>query len=182
VHNSSVRGGGPKLVGGVLEELQELERTRPTPTSRRAQDPDADFFDELARRAPTIARAVDLAGGPAAIMALPDPVCPQPPAPAPELQLFALAPWAPHTFPERKKDGRPRYLQRKVCRATRVYPCESIDLAPGHRPSIKPGEQYLRVNVQPQGAGGLNRWRHVRLCRACAIAYGLAETQPPGGD
>jgi hypothetical protein len=73
-------------------------------------------------------------------------------------------------------------MHRKVCRATRAYTCESIDLAAEHRPTIETGTQYLRVNVQPEGAGGLRRWRHVRLCRACAIAYGLAETHPLGGE
>lgn len=183
MHNSSVRGGGAKRVGDVLEELgtvEELARARPTPDTRRRAKPDADFLEELARRAPTIARSIEDAGGLDVALDLP-PIAPTSPAAAElELVLVALAPWAPHTFPARKRDGAPQYLERKVCRATRVYPCASLDLAPGHRPSIEPGEQYLRVNLQVQRGHG-KRWAHVLLCRACALSYGLAETQPPGG-
>ncbi|MGE0160718.1 MAG: hypothetical protein AB7T31_15025 [Gemmatimonadales bacterium] len=108
------------------------------------------------------------------------------PAPATDLRLEARPPWEPHRFPERKRDGTPRYLSREVKRARALYTCESIDLAPGHRAKIQPGEPYVRVRIAPQGRGGLARWRHVRLCAWCALAYELvyvidAGSQPPGG-
>lgn len=202
VHNSSVRRGGldplgdeaqraedrarstpAKRVGDVLEKLTEKPTPRAGGGGRAAPrpTPDVDFFEELKRRAPTIARAVDVAGGPAALLELPRPAAEVPAPAGPELELRALEAWAPHSFPARKKDGRPQYLERKVCRATRAYPCASIDVAPGHCSEIQPGTQYVRVNFQVSLGHG-KRWRHVLLCRACAIAYGLAETHTPGGE
>lgn len=78
-----------------------------------------------------------------------------------------------HRFPEKR-------ITRKVCVASRPYRCVSLAPAPAHVPEIPTGAKYLRVMLQPERRGSAG-WRVRPLCVACAIAYGLASTDPQGG-
>lgn len=92
------------------------------------------------------------------------------PDPFADHELVRRLPSEPHFFPEKR-------IYTKVCRASRSYPCVSIDRADGHTPTITVGTPYLRVTLRPAKGGGSASWRPRTLCRACAIHYRLARLE-----
>lgn len=74
-----------------------------------------------------------------------------------------------HSFPESR-------ATRKAHEARGPIQCERLGAPPeGHRDAIHRGETYVRVTINRGRGRKEPRFVHVKLCPACAIAYGLAE-------